>query len=355
MDAHRIVEPTAALLAISILLGGSIIILAPFAAPLLWAAILVYSTWQPYSWLTRCLGGRSGLAASLMLLLLLVFAIGPFVYAGAELARHAPLISAWVQQHMQDGFPELPDWLVNLPYVGEKLQSLWQRLASGDSALMQQIKQMAGPAGRIMLKIGAAFGSGLVMLLLSLVIALFLYTGGDGGLRWLRGGMRRIAGDRGEELLILAGGTIRGVVYGILGTAGVQGLLAWFGFLIAGVPGAVMLGLATAFLSLIPMGPALLWGPAALWLYQQGETGWAIFMAVWGIGVVSTADNVVKPLLIGKDSNLPFLLIMLGVLGGALSFGLLGIFLGPTLLSVAYAVLKEWANPRPPVAGPATE
>lgn len=347
MDAQRIVEPTAALLAIAILLGGSLLILLPFAAPLLWAAILVYTTWQPYCWLSRHLGGRGGLAATLLVLLLLIFAIGPFLYAGAELASQAPAIAAWVQGHFSQGLPPLPDWLAGLPWLGERLSSLWARLASGDSALMLQLKQLAGPVGKGLLAVGTAFGSGLAMLLLSLIIALFLYTGGDDGLRWLQGGMTRIAGERGLELLALAGRTVRGVVYGILGTAAVQGLLAWLGFMIAGVPGAALLGLGTAFLSLVPMGPALLWGPAAIWLYQQGQPGWAIFMALWGLIPVSMADNVIKPLLIGKDSNLPFLLIMLGVLGGALSFGLLGIFLGPTLLSVAYAVIGEWANPKP--------
>jgi predicted PurR-regulated permease PerM len=131
------------------------------------------------------------------------------------------------------------------------------------------------------------------------------------------------------------------VVYGVLGTAFVQAVLAGVGW-IAGVPGAAILGFITFFLSVVPMGPPLVWIPAALWLYHTGETGWAIFMVVWGGVVVGMADNVIKPLLISKGTGLPLIWIMMGVLGGALAFGFLGVFMGPTVLAVAYALLRDW-------------
>jgi predicted PurR-regulated permease PerM len=138
---------------------------------------------------------------------------------------------------------------------------------------------------------------------------------------------------------------VRGVVYGILGTCLAQSLMAGIGFLVAGVPGAALLALLTFFLSVVPMGPPLVWLPAALWLFQQGRTGWGIFMVVWGVGV-STIDNFVKPWLISQGSDMPFLLILFGVLGGALAFGFIGVFIGPTLLAVAYRLVKEWAAVR---------
>jgi predicted PurR-regulated permease PerM len=148
-------------------------------------------------------------------------------------------------------------------------------------------------------------------------------------------------------LVDLAISTVRGVVYGILGSLLAQGILAGVGFLVAGVPGAFLLGFLTLFLALIPGGPALLWLPASLWLYQQGATGWAIFLALWGLLVVSTADNIVKPYFIGRGSDLPFILVLLGVLGGAIAFGVIGIFLGPTLLAVGYTVVRDWALAEP--------
>jgi predicted PurR-regulated permease PerM len=143
-------------------------------------------------------------------------------------------------------------------------------------------------------------------------------------------------------LLEVAGNTVRGVVYGILGTGLVQAVMAGIGFVIAGVPGAALLALLTFFLSVVPMGPPLVWLPAALWLFHSGSTGWGIFMLVWGVAI-SSIDNVVKPWLISQGSDLPFILIFFGVLGGALVFGFIGVFIGPTLLAVGYRLIVEWS------------
>jgi predicted PurR-regulated permease PerM len=144
-------------------------------------------------------------------------------------------------------------------------------------------------------------------------------------------------------LLTVAANTVRGVVYGILGTGLVQALMAGIGYFIAGVPGAALLALLTFFLSVVPVGPPLVWIPAALWLFHQGSTGWGIFMLAWGV-LVSSVDNVVKPWLISQGSDLPFILIFFGVLGGALMFGFIGVFIGPTLLAVGYRLVEEWAS-----------
>src|SRR5438046_1411931 len=189
--------------------------------------------------------------------------------------------------------------------------------------------------------------SGLLELALSILIAVFLFRNGESAAEQLGVIIERVAGVRGRRLLTLSGSTVRGVVYGILGTALVQAVMAGVGYLIAGVPGAGMLALLTFFLSVVPIGPPLIWIPAALWLFHEGSTGWGVFMLVWGIGV-SSIDNVVKPWLISQGSDMPFLLIFFGVLGGALTFGFIGVFLGPTLLAVGYRLVTEW------VAGAAT-
>jgi len=139
--------------------------------------------------------------------------------------------------------------------------------------------------------------------------------------------------------------TIDGVVYGIIGTALAQGILAGIGFIVAGVPGALLLAFVTFVLAVIPVGPPLIWIPASIWLLWQGERGWAIFMFIWGLVVVSGSDNIIKPMLISRAGETPLLLIMLGVLGGALAFGFIGLFLGPTLLAVGYALLDDWISP----------
>jgi predicted PurR-regulated permease PerM len=184
---------------------------------------------------------------------------------------------------------------------------------------------------------------------LSLLLTFFILRDGNALADRLATMARRISGDQGIQLLNVAGGTVRGVVYGILGTAFAQGLMAGIGFLIAGVPGATLLGLLTFFVSVLPMGPPLVWIPAAIWLFYRGSAGWGIFMLIWGVGV-SSIDNVIKPWIISRGSKMPFILIFLGVLGGALTFGLIGVFIGPTLLAVAFRLVVEWSRAQTPPA-----
>jgi predicted PurR-regulated permease PerM len=187
-----------------------------------------------------------------------------------------------------------------------------------------------------------ALGSGLVQLALSILIAFFFFRDGSVLAKTLTTAVEWIGGEPGKHLLEAAGKTVRGVVYGILGTALVQAILAGIGFLIAGVPGAALLALLTFFLSVVPVGPPLVWVPAALWLFSKGSTGWGIFILIWG-AFYSTIDNFIKPWLISQGSAMPFLLIFFGVIGGALAFGFIGVFIGPTLLAVGYRLVEVWA------------
>jgi predicted PurR-regulated permease PerM len=343
MKSGELVERLVAALAVVLLVGGALLVLAPFAAALVWGAILAYTTWMPYKKLSAWLGGRSGLAATLMVVLIFVLVLGPFVIAGFGFAAHVDELGALLQRAYDSGLPDLPAWIVGLPLVGAPIQEFWSGLTQTDSELIAQLRKLAAPAGKFMLTVGAAIGQGLLLLALSIVLAFFFYTGGDSMVIWLRSVMLRVGGEHAHHLLALTGNTVKGVVYGILGTALAQGILAGIGFWVAGVPGAAVLGFATFFLSVVPGGPALLWIPAALWLYHGGSLGWAIFIAVWGLGVVGMADNVMKPMIISKGSDMPFILVMLGVLGGALAFGLLGVFIGPTLLAVSFTLIRHWA------------
>lgn len=342
MSSGQLIEKLAAVFALIVLIGGSLVVLAPFATALVWGAILAYSSWYPYTVLSRWLGNRRGLAALICVLLAVVIVLGPFVYAGASFSAHLPQLTALVDRYVERGVPQLPEWLSSLPYVGPYLQNTWNQVIHADSEMIANLRKLVAPVGHVLLGAGLSIGAGLGQLALSIVLAFFFYTGGELAVAWLRGGMRRIAGERADHLLALAGSTVKGVVYGVLGTAFVQAVLTGIGLWIAGVPGAAILAFVTFFLSVIPIGPPLVWIPAALWLYHSGGTGWAIFMVVWGVVVVGMADNVIKPLLISKGTGLPLIWIMMGVLGGALAFGFLGVFIGPTVLAVAYALLRDW-------------
>ncbi|MHB1099772.1 MAG: AI-2E family transporter, partial [Burkholderiales bacterium] len=171
----------------------------------------------------------------------------------------------------------------------------------------------------------------------------FVYRDGEALVRFLDRAAGRVVGEHAANVLDTVDNTIRGVMYGLLGTALAQGSVAAVGFLIAGVPAALLLGVATAILSLLPVGPPLIWGGVAIWLFYQGSMGWGIFMLLWGI-LISGVDNVVKPMLISRGSNLPFILVLFGVMGGLAAFGFVGIFLGPTLLAVGFGLVRNWAD-----------
>jgi predicted PurR-regulated permease PerM len=156
--------------------------------------------------------------------------------------------------------------------------------------------------------------------------------------------LERLIGERAGYYIELVAATVQRVVNGVIGTAAAQAILALIGFLIAGVPGALVLGIVTFLLSLIPMGPPLAWIPATAWLVWQGDYGYAIFLGIWGTFVISGVDNVLKPYLISRGGNLPLVIVLLGVFGGLLAFGFIGLFIGPTLLAVAYSLLLDWTH-----------
>jgi predicted PurR-regulated permease PerM len=325
------------------LLGGCLLVLVPFLSSLLWAVVLVCSSWPVYGRLLKLVGHRHSLAAFLMTLGMILILLLPFVIVGTTLADNVKDLTAATKTFIEQGPPAPPEWLAKIPLVGERAANYWQSLAADTGTLWVHAQKLVEPAGALLLAGGLFLISGLIKLALSIFIAFFLFRSGATVGTWATALVRHIAGERGEHLLTVAGNTVRGVVYGILGTALTQAVLAGIGFLVAGVPGAMLLALLTFFSSIVPvLGTALTWGPAAIWLFHQGANGWGIFMLIWGVGVANV-DNVVKPWLISQGSNMPFLLIFFGVLGGALTFGFIGVFLGPTLLAVGYRLVVEWA------------
>ena len=326
------------------LLCGCLLVLLPFFSSLLWAVVLVCSSWPAYRRLLKFTGNRHSLAAFLMTLGMILILLLPFVVVGTTLADNVNDLTAATKKFIEQGPPSPPNWLEKAPLVGQRATDYWQNLAADTGQLWTHAEKLVEPASALLLTGGFFLASGLVKLALSIFIAFFLFRSGATVGAWAAALVRHIAGERGEHLLTVAGNTVRGVVYGILGTALTQAVLAGIGFLIAGVPGAMLLALLTFFSSIVPLlGTALTWGPAAIWLFHQGSNGWGVFMLVWGCGVANV-DNVVKPWLISQGSNLPFLLIFFGVLGGALTFGFIGVFLGPTLLAVGYKLVVEWAT-----------
>ena len=346
--AHRI-ERHLGWIVLSVLLAGCLLVLWPFLSALVWAVVLSFSTWPLYRRFVTLLGGRRTLAASLTTLAMVLVVLMPFVVIGTALGDSVQELTAAVRHSLETGLPPPPAWLAKVPLVGQQASAHWQSLVADTPKLVQEAQRFIEPVSAQLLKVALALGRGLLELTLSIFIAFFLFRDGLSVAEHLTTAVERIGGERGKRLLTVAGNTVRGVVYGILGTALVQAVMAGVGFLIAGVPGAALLALLTFFLSVLPVGPPLIWVPAALWLFDQGSTGLGIFMLIWGVGV-SSVDNVVKPWLISQGSDMPFILIFFGVVGGALAFGFIGVFLGPTLLAVGFRMVGEWISPRPAAA-----
>jgi len=339
------IEQIVQIAALVMLVIGCLFVLRPFVTALLGAAIMCIATWPAYRHLERLTGNRRSLAALVMTLLLTIVVILPLALLAATLSDSVAPAFDWVRAALAGGLPPPPDWVRATPFVGNSLDAGWRELASPEK-LEEALKRFAQPAQQGLLQFGVMLGEGVLQLGLVSFIGFFLYRDGEALLKWLRSAMRRVSGTLAPGLLLTVGGTVRGVVYGILGTALVQGILAAIGFLIAGVPAPALLGFLTFLSSMLPVGPPLIWGGAAIWLFYQDKVGWAVFMAIYGLIVVSGVDNVLKPLLISRGSNLPFVLVFFGVLGGVIAFGFIGLFLGPVLLTVGYALLREWVHPR---------
>ena len=336
-----------------LLVIGCLLVLRPFLAALLSAAILCFSTWPFYANLERKLGGQRTLAALAMTLLVIVVLVFPLALVTASYADEIPEFIEHVRLVLSEGLPQPPGWLASIPLIGESVDAYWRELAGSRAQMDALVKRWLAPARQGLVATSLLIGEGVLQLTLIAFVGFFFYRDGATLVLSLRNGLNRVAGPLTGRLLGIVGGTINAVVYGIIGTGIAQAVAAAVGFLIAGVPGALMLAFLTFFLSIVPAGPPLVWVPAAIWLFVDDKPGAAVFMALWGFFVISMVDNIVKPILISRGSSLPFVLVLLGVFGGVLAFGFVGIFLGPTLLAVGFNLLRQWtaraADEAPPV------
>ncbi len=325
---------------------GCVYVLRPFLPALLWATILSISTWPAFRWMEAKLHGRTSLAAALMTLLLAIGFLVPLAILGTSLAENFAKFASHLIGVLESGPPPPPSWVGDVPLVGEQLRNLWQSYAGDATRFAAIAREYVTPATNWLLAVGGTIGRGVLDLTLSIVAAFFFFRDGANGAERLRVLVDRVAGPRGRHLLEVAERTMIGVVYGILGTALAQGVLAAFGLWLAGVPGALFLGLLTTLLSFIPFGPPAVWLPSTIYLLSIDRIEWGIFMGLWGLLVVSTVDNIIRPYFISLGSALPLLLVYLGVLGGIIAFGFLGLFIGPTLLAIAYTLVREWTHAR---------
>jgi len=394
-------EPLLGGLALLLLLAGCFYVLKPFSSAILWAIILTFSLHPLQKKFTQWFRGSKTLAACLVTLMVLLVIAGPFVVVGISVAKDGKELAIATK----DWFLSIPDtppkWISKAPVIGEELGTYWSDIAADRKRWIEQLdKEVESPIknktieddnirvtphtdllpgyaeqiqaesadkttakpnsesspiiamlGRFLawartglIAVGLTVGQGVTQILISTFLAFFLLRDSPQLASRLNVTVERLAGDRGRQLIKVAGNTVSGVIYGILGTAIAQAIVAGIGFTIAGIPGAVLLSVLTFFFAVIPFGPPLIWLPATIWLFANEKHGLSLFMLLWGIFVISSVDNLLRPYLISQGTKLPFALIFCGVIGGALAFGLVGVFLGPTLLAVAFRLIEEWSS-----------
>ncbi|WP_426341514.1 AI-2E family transporter [Pseudoduganella sp. S-14] len=342
-------QPYSRLAAIVFLVIGCLYVLRPFLAGILFAAAIAISSWPLYQRLLARLKGRRTLAAAVMTVTLVLIIVLPLSLVTWNIADSVTHFYRGARDALDAGGFEPPAWLRQLPLVGESVDSYLRQILSSKEELLAVAKKYVEPARNILLNSGIVLGAGVAQVSLAAFVSFFLYRDGHNIVAALEVGMDKIMGEHAVEVAETVSRTVTGVMYGMLGTALAQAAVAAVGFLIARVPAVALLSVATFVFSLVPVGPPLIWGGAAIWLFSQGMTGWGIFMLIYGTVVISGVDNVVKPILISRGSSLPFALVLLGVMGGVLAFGFVGLFIGPTLLAVALGLLRNWTKVKPVV------
>lgn len=338
-------------LLLGLLVGGLFLLgymmLHWFIVPVVWALIFAYVTWPLYARLRRLLRDNATLSAVLMTLLLTMAFVLPLLGLVGLLQAEFILAYQAVSAYLKEAPHRLPDAVLHIPWLGERLQQLLDSMTIDPDMWRTEalrwaqnwfgeVANLVGGVGRNAAKMGVA-----------VLTVLFVYRDGANLLQQVQRVMHRFLGSRAHDYLEAIGGTTKAVLYGLVLTALAQGALAGLGYWAAGIHAPVLLGAITALVALIPFGTPFVWGSLGIWLLATGQTVAGIGLLLWGALVVSWVDNLIRPLVISSASQIPFLLVMFGVLGGLAAFGLVGMFVGPVIMAVLMAVWREWLEEKP--------
>jgi predicted PurR-regulated permease PerM len=333
-----------AILFIAALIGGSLWILKPFLPAIIWAAMLAIATWPLLRSLQSKLWNSRALAVAVITTAILVIFVLPFWLAIGTIVRHSGQIIESAEHLAAIGLPPPPSWIESIPLIGSSMSNAWRDIANDDvPELLQKGRPYAGMITRWFIEAMGSLGSVLVQFLLTVAIVAIMYAQGENAAIMARRFGSRLAGTRGEQAVVLAGQAVRGVALGVVVTAFIQSGIGAFGLFVAGIPFASVLCAVMFMLCIAQLGPGLVLVPAVIWVFATGDTGFGVFLTIVSVAAI-TIDNFVRPILIRRGVHLPLLLILAGVIGGLIAFGLIGIFLGPMILAVAYTLFRAWLS-----------
>ena len=323
-------------------------VLRPFLLAGIWATMIVVSTWPTLRAVQARLWGKRSLAVVVMTVVMLLIIAAPLATAVIGVAERSDDIVTWSRSFMTYVLAGPPEWVARLPLLGRKIAERWQAIAvaSSEELTTQAAPYMRDIARWVLGHIGTV-GTLLIEIVLTVIIAIILYANGEAAAAGVVAFARRLSGPAGERAAILSARAIRAVALGIVVTALVQSVIGGIGLAITGVPYPLLLSSVMFLLGIAQIGPFPVLLGAVIWAYWANGTFWGTLMLLCAL-VTGSLDNVLRPILIKRGADLPLLLIFAGVLGGLFAFGLIGLFVGPVVLSVTYTLLEEWVGQGPP-------
>jgi predicted PurR-regulated permease PerM len=329
-----------------VLLGGLVLlgarVIAPFIVPIVWAAILAYVSWPAHAWVLRRSGGRTNLAALIMTLLVSAAVVVPLAWLAVVLRIELVRTYHELQILFAGGAVTLPPAVLKLPWIGDQLRDLSERVAQDPHALGMELRKITDRSFDQVARVLGDVGRNAVKLGMTVLSLFFVFRGGERFAAQVQRALEQVLGPRVDHYLAAIGQTVKAVIYGLGLTALLQGLLAGLGYWVAGVSAPIFLAALTTLCGIIPFATPLLWGGVGAWLILTGHTAAGAGVLIWGALVLFWTDHFVRPLLISRGAQIPFIIVLFGVLGGLAAFGLVGLFLGPVILAVLLAVWREW-------------
>jgi len=337
------IETALVLILLLILLFDLYTVLSVFFGVFTYAIIFSVSFAKPFERLASLLKNKRKLAAFIYGLLLIAIIALPFIYIISALGDYAAKAHQWITDVKSHGVPALPGWIAGIPFMGKKIADFWQQLQADPATTIASYEPQIKNTLHRLISGGAGMVGATLEFIIGIIVSAILLASGKKALQPVYEIMDNLVGGQDGSLMVDATGrAVKGVAVGVMGTAFIAALFAWIGFAIAGISFAVGLAALTFFFVVIQVGPLVVWLPVAIWLGTHGQTGWAIFISIYGIVVLMGIDNILKPILIAKSGKLPILVLFLGVIGGMVAWGFTGMFKGAIILAVFYTILQSW-------------
>jgi len=325
---------------LAILVYLSLVLVRPFITIVVWSAVLAVALYPAYDWLALRLGRRRRLAAFLVTIVSLLIVIGPTAWLALDLIESLRSISERLDLTAVS-LPPPPTAVKNWPLIGDQIYQSWQLASINTKAVLANIAPHLKPLGNTLLRIAADGGIGVLQFLISIIVAGFLFCPGQSIVKGVKLFSRRLAPERAEGFVDLAGATIRAVSQGVIGVSVLQALLAGLGLMVARIPGASLITSAVLILGIVQIGPSIVIIPAVIWSWITMETTTALLFTAYMVPV-NLLDNILKPIVMTRGLRTPMLVIAIGVIGGTLSYGITGLFLGPIVLTVIWELIAAW-------------